>query len=76
MAAVKGVEKRLELQRELIKHSHKMDADRSYFYLPAAQILSTKSARMVENLNRPGAVIIPFWGHFGVKVSRLLPLFP
>ena len=32
--------------------------------------LSTKSARAVENLNRPGAVILPFWGHFGVKVTE------
>ena len=52
------------------------DADRSYFYLPTPQNLSTKSARAVENLNRPGAVILPFWGHFGVKVTRLLPLLP
>ena len=51
-------------------------ADRSYFYLPTPQNLSTKSARMVENLNRPGAVVLPFWGHFGVKVTSLLPLFP
>ena len=51
-------------------------ADRSYFYLPTPQNLSTKSARAVENLNRPGAVVLPFWGHFGVKVTSLLPLFP
>ena len=51
-------------------------ADRSYFYLPIPQNLSTKSARAVENLNRPGAVVLPFWGHFGVKVTRLLPLLP
>ena len=51
-------------------------ADRSYIYLPTPQNLSTKSARTVENLNRPGAVILPFWGHFGVKVTRLLPLLP
>ena len=51
-------------------------ADRSYFYLPTPQNLSTKSARAVENLNRPGAVIFPFQGHFGVKVTRSLPLLP
>ena len=51
-------------------------ADRSYFYLPTPQNLSTKSARTVENFNRPGAVVLPFWGHFGVKVTRLLPLLP
>ena len=50
--------------------------DLSYFYLLTPQNLSTKSARAVENLNRPGAVILPFWGHFGVKVTRLLPLLP
>ena len=50
--------------------------DRSYFYLPTPQNLSTKSARTVENFNRPGAVVLPFWGHFGVKVTRLLPLLP
>lgn len=52
------------------------DADRSYIYLPTPQDLSTKNARTVENLNRPGAVVLPFWGHFGVKVTRLLPLLP
>ena len=51
-------------------------ADRSYFYLPTPQNLSTKSARTVEIFNRPGAVVLPFWGHFGVKVTRLLPLLP
>ena len=50
--------------------------DRSYIYLPTPQNLSTKSARAVEKFNRPGAVIIPFWGHFGVKVTSLLPLLP
>ena len=50
--------------------------DRSYIYLPTPQDLSTKSARAVENLNRPDAVVLPFWGHFGVKVTRLLPLLP
>ena len=48
--------------------------DRSYFYLPTPQNLSTKSARTVEKFSRPGAVILPFWGHFGVKVIRSLPL--
>ncbi len=48
--------------------------DRSYIYLPAPQDLSTKSARAVENLSCPGAVVLSFWGHFGVKVTRLLPL--
>ena len=50
--------------------------DCSYFYLPTPQNLSTKSAWAVENLNRSGAVILPFWGHFGVKVTSLLPLLP
>ena len=50
--------------------------DRSYIYLLTPQNLSTKSARTVESLNRPGAVILPFWGHFGVKVTSLLPLLP
>ena len=50
--------------------------DRSYIYLLTPQNLSTKSARTVESLNRPGAVILPFWGHFGVKVTRSLPLLP
>ena len=50
--------------------------DRSYFYLPTPQNLSTKSARTVEIFNRPGAVVFPFWGHFGVKVTSLLPLLP
>ena len=49
-------------------------ADHSYIYLPTPQNLSTKSARMVENFSRPGAVALSFWGHFGVKVTRLLPL--
>ena len=49
---------------------------RSYFYLPAPQNLSTKSARTVEKFSHPGAVILPFWGHFGVKVTSLLPLLP
>ena len=35
-------------------------ADRSYFYLPTPQNLSTKSARTVENLSRPGAVVCRF----------------
>ena len=51
-------------------------ADRSYIYLPTPQNLSTKSARTVEKSSRPGAVIFPFWGHFGVKVTRMLPLLP
>ena len=51
-------------------------ADRSYIYLPTPQNLSTKSARAVEKFSRPGAVILPFWGHFGVKATRPLPLFP
>ena len=51
-------------------------ADRSYFYLPTPQNLSTKSARAVEKFSRPGAVILPFWGHFGVKVTSLLPFLP
>ena len=51
-------------------------ADRSYIYFPTPQNLSTKSARAVENLNRPGAVVLSFWGHFGVKVTSLLPLLP
>ena len=50
--------------------------DRSYFYLPTPQNLSTKSARTVEKFSRPGAVILPFWGHFGVKVTRSLPVLP
>ena len=40
------------------------------------QNLSTKSAQAVEKFNRPGAVVLPFWGHFGVKVTSLLPLLP
>ena len=48
-------------------------ADRSYFYLPTPQILSTKSARMVEKFSRPGAVVLPFWGHFGVILGSKLP---
>ena len=48
-------------------------ADRSYIYLPTPQNLSTKSARAVEKFNRPGAVILPFWGHFGVKVTTFFP---
>ena len=51
-------------------------ADRSYFYLPTPQNISTKSARTVEKFSRPGAVLFSFWGHFGVKVTRLLPLLP
>ena len=51
-------------------------ADRSYINLPTPQNLSTKSARTVENLNRPGAVVFSFWGHFGVKVTRMLQLLP
>ena len=50
--------------------------DRSYFYLPTPQNLSTKSARTVEKFSRPGAVVLLFWGHFGVKVTRSLPLLP
>ena len=48
----------------------------SYFYLPTPQNLSTKSARTVEKFSRPGAVVFPFWGHFGVKVTRSSPLLP
>ena len=48
----------------------------SYFYLPTPQNLSTKNARTVELFNRPGAVVFSFWGHFGVKVTRSLPLLP
>ena len=51
-------------------------ADRSYFYLPTPQNLSTKSARTVEKFSRPGAVILPVWGHFGVIVTSMLPLLP
>ena len=51
-------------------------ADHSYIYLPTLQNLSTKSARTVEKFSRPGAVVLPFWGHFGVKVTSLLPLLP
>ena len=47
--------------------------DRSYFYLPTPQDLSTKSARAVEKFNRPGAVVLPFWGHFGVILGSKLP---
>lgn len=42
----------------------------AYFYLPAAQNLSTKSAPAVENFSSRGAVIFAFWGHFGVKVTE------
>ena len=52
------------------------NTDRSYIDLPTPQNLSTKSARTVEKFNRPGAVVLSFWGHFGVKVTSLLPLFP
>jgi len=45
-------------------------SDRSYIYLPTPQNLSTKSARTVEKFNRPGAVVLPFWGHLGVKVTE------
>ena len=48
-------------------------ADRSYFYLPTPQNLSTKSARTVENFNRPDAVVLSFWGHFGVILVSKLP---
>ena len=44
--------------------------DRSYIDLPTPQNLSTKSARMVEKFSRPGAFVLPFWGHFGVKVTE------
>nr|DAM08246.1 MAG TPA: hypothetical protein [Caudoviricetes sp.] len=44
--------------------------------MPTPQNLSTKSARTVEKFNRPGAVILPFWGHLGVKVTSFLPLLP
>ena len=44
-------------------------ADRSYFYLPTPQNLSTKSARTVENLSRPGAVVC----RFGVILGSKLP---
>ena len=47
-------------------------ADRSYFYLPTPQNLSTKSARTVEKFSHPGAVIFPFWGHFGVILGSKL----
>ena len=50
--------------------------DQSYIYLPSPQNLSTKRAQTVENFNRPGAVVLSFWGHFGVEVTRLLPLLP
>ena len=46
--------------------------DRSYFYLPTPQNLSTKSARTVEKFSHPGAVIFPFWGHFGVILGSKL----
>ena len=45
--------------------------DRSYFYLPTPQNLSTKSARAVEKFNRPGAVILPF----GVILGSKLPVY-
>ena len=48
-------------------------ADRSYIYLPTPQNLSTKSARAVEKFNRPGAVVLSFWGHFGVILGSKLP---
>ena len=51
-------------------------ADRSYINLPTPQNLSTKSARAVEKFSHPGAVVLPFWGHFGVKITRSLPLLP
>ena len=51
-------------------------ADQSYIYLPTPQNLSTKSARTVEKFSRPDAVVFLFWGHFGVKVTRSLPLLP
>ena len=66
---------KLSYRRTACWYSSKQ-VDRSYIYLPTPQNLSTKSARTVENLNRPGAVILPFWGHFGVEVTRLLPLLP
>ena len=37
---------------------------------------SAKSARAVEKFSRPGAVVLSFWGHFGVKVTGSLPLLP
>ena len=51
-------------------------SNRSYFYPQTPQNVSTKSARAVEKFSHPGAVIFSFWGHFGVKVTRLLPLLP
>ena len=45
-------------------------ADRFYFYLPTPQNLSTKSTRTVEKFSRPGAVVLSFWGHFGVKLPK------
>ena len=50
--------------------------DRSYFYLPTPQNLSTKSVRAVEKFSRLGAVVLSFWGHFGVKVTGTLTLLP
>ena len=47
--------------------------DRSYFYLPTPQNLSTKSVRAVEKFSRPGAVVLSFWGHFGVILGSKLP---
>ena len=49
--------------------------DRSYFYLPTPQNLSTKSAQVVENFNSLGAVVLPFWGHFFVANRRDLFCF-
>ena len=47
--------------------------DRTYICPSTAQDLSTKSAPAVENFNSRGAVILPFWGHFGVKVTTFFP---
>ena len=38
--------------------------DRSYFYLPTPQNLSTKGAQTVENFIPSGRRSLPFWGHF------------
>ena len=44
--------------------------DRSYFYLPTPQNVSTKNARTVEKFSRPGAVVSPFWGILGSKLPK------